>query len=60
VRPRAELLVLGVYHMSNPGHDLFNTEVDDVLSRKRQAEIAEVVATLRSSVPRRSPAGRFQ
>jgi basic membrane lipoprotein Med (substrate-binding protein (PBP1-ABC) superfamily) len=43
---RAEVLVLGVYHMSNPGHDIFNTKVDDVLAPKRQAEIAQVTATL--------------
>ena len=43
---RAEVLVLGVYHMSNPGHDIFNTKVDDVLAPKRQAEMAQVTATL--------------
>jgi hypothetical protein len=42
----AEVLVVGVYHMSNPGHDVFNTETDDVLSPQRQAEIARVVAVL--------------
>jgi len=45
-RARAEVLVLGVYHMSNPGRDIFNMKADDVLSPKRQAEIAEVVAAL--------------
>lgn len=45
-RARAEVLVLGVYHMSNPGRDVFNTEADDVLSTRRQAEIARVVAVL--------------
>jgi len=45
--PRAEVLVLGVYHMANPGHDLFNTKADDVLAPKRQAEIAEVIAALK-------------
>jgi len=44
--PRAEVLVLGVYHMANPGHDLFNMQADDVLAPKRQAEIAEAVAAL--------------
>jgi len=38
-----EVMVVGVFHMSNPGHDLFNTHVDDVLAPKRQAEIADVV-----------------
>src|SRR5205807_396603 len=26
--PRAEVLVLGVYHMANPGRDIFNTQAD--------------------------------
>jgi len=48
---RAEVLVLGVYHMANPGHDLYNTEADDVLSPARQAEIAELIAVLRRFRP---------
>jgi hypothetical protein len=32
---RAEVLVLGVYHMANPGHDIFNMQADDVLAPKR-------------------------
>ena len=48
---RAEVLVLGVYHMANPGHDVFNMEADDVLSRKRQAEIAQVIAVLKRFHP---------
>jgi hypothetical protein len=48
---RAEVLVVGVYHMSNPGSDVFNTEIDDVLSPKRQAEIAQVAAILREFRP---------
>lgn len=48
---RAEVMVVGVYHMSNPGSDVFNTEVDDVLSPKRQAEIAQVAALLRQFRP---------
>ena len=44
--PRAEVLVLGVYHMANPGHDIFNTQTDDVLAPKRQAEMAQVTAAL--------------
>lgn len=42
----AEVLVLGTYHMNNPGRDLFNTKADDVLAPKRQAEIAEVIEVL--------------
>jgi hypothetical protein len=43
---RAEVLVLGVYHMANPGRDIFNMQADDVLAPRRQAEIAQVVETL--------------
>jgi len=48
---RAEVLVLGVYHMNNPGRDVFNIEADDVLSPQRQAEIAEVIAVLETFRP---------
>jgi hypothetical protein len=43
---RAEVLVLGVYHMANPGKDIFNMKADDVLAPKRQAEIARLVEAL--------------
>ena len=49
--PRAEVLVIGVYHMANPGHDIFNTQADDVLAPKRQAEIAQLVAALEKFHP---------
>jgi hypothetical protein len=48
---RAEVLVLGVYHMSNPGHDIFNMQADDVLAPKRQAEITQVIAALKKFHP---------
>src|SRR4051812_24717505 len=48
---RAEVLVLGVYHMANPGHDLFNTNADDVLAPKRQQEIAELMEVLKRFRP---------
>jgi hypothetical protein len=48
---RAEVLVLGVYHMSNPGHDIFNMQADDVLAPKRQAEIAQLIAALEKFHP---------
>ena len=47
----AEVLVLGVYHMANPGHDIFNMQVDDVLSPKRQQEIAELATVLKRFQP---------
>lgn len=43
---RIEVLVLGSYHMANPGADAFNLEADDVLAPDRQAEIAAVVDRL--------------
>jgi len=48
---RAEVLVVGVYHMANPGRDVFNTQTDDVLSPRRQAEIAQVVVALKDFRP---------
>jgi hypothetical protein len=48
---RAEVLVLGVYHMANPGRDIFNTKADDVLAPRRQAEIAELVGVLKRFRP---------
>ena len=47
----AEVLVLGTYHMANPGHDVFNVEVDDVLAPKRQAEIAQLIEVLKKFHP---------
>jgi len=34
-----QIMVLGTYHFGNPGLDLVNTEADDVLLPKRQAEL---------------------
>ena len=48
---RAEVLVLGVYHMSNPGHDIFNMQADDVLAPKRQQEIAQLIEVLKRFHP---------
>jgi uncharacterized protein DUF5694 len=48
---RAEVLVLGLYHMANPGRDIFNMKADDVLAPKRQVEIAQVIAALKKFQP---------
>ncbi|HJU54534.1 MAG TPA: DUF5694 domain-containing protein [Pyrinomonadaceae bacterium] len=48
---RAEVLVLGVYHMANPGQDIFNMKADDVLAPKRQAEMARVIEVLKKFNP---------
>lgn len=42
----ARLMILGSYHMHNPGMDAYNVEADDVLSERRQREIAAVVEQL--------------
>jgi hypothetical protein len=41
-----EVMIVGVYHMSNPGQDVHNVEADDVLTPKRQAEIASLTDAL--------------
>lgn len=51
VPPRAEVLVLGVYHMANPGHDIFNMQADDVLAPKRQQEIGQLMEVLKRFNP---------
>lgn len=48
---RPEILVLGTYHMSNPGHDIYNLQADDVLSPKRQQEIAQLIDVLKKFHP---------
>jgi hypothetical protein len=37
--------------MANPGHDIFNTQADDVLTPRRQAEIAQLNAALAKFQP---------
>ena len=48
---RAEVLVIGVYHMANPGHDIFNTQADDVLAPKRQTEMVQLIGVLKRFQP---------
>jgi len=48
---RAQVVVLGVYHMANRGHDIYNMHADDVLAPKRQAEIAELTEVLKRFNP---------
>lgn len=48
---RTEVLVLGTYHMANPGRDIFNTKADDVLAPKRQAEMAQLIEVLKRFRP---------
>lgn len=50
MNPRVVLLI-GTYHMGNPGRDIFNVEADDVRSPHRQREIIAVVEALRGFAP---------
>lgn len=50
---RIEVMLLGSYHMSNPGADAFNLESDDVLAPTRQSEIQSVVDRLAEFAPTR-------
>lgn len=47
----AKLMVLGTIHLHNPGRDIHNLNVDDVLSPKRQKEIGDLVARLQAFKP---------
>jgi len=46
-----EVMIVGTYHMSNPGHDIHNLKADDVLVAKRQQELAAVAAGLAKFKP---------
>lgn len=43
---KPKLVILGSYHMANPGLDQAKSQVDDVLQPKRQKEIVELVRSL--------------
>lgn len=47
------IVVFGTYHFDNPGRDLVNPEVDNVLTDKRQKEIVEFVALIKKYKPTR-------
>lgn len=48
-----EVMVLGVYHFANPGQDMVNMEVDDVLAPGRQREMQALVDALAEWKPTR-------
>jgi hypothetical protein len=48
---RPEILIVGTYHMANPGHDINSTHADDVLAPKRQQDIAELLDVLKTFHP---------
>lgn len=45
------LVVLGTYHMGNPGSNVVNPKVDDVAAPGRQRQIAELVGRLKKFRP---------
>lgn len=46
-----QIMILGSYHMANPGKDYANLRADDVLAPARQAQIETVVAALAAFGP---------
>ena len=48
---RIQVMLIGSYHMSNPGADVFNLKADDVLSEKRQSEVRAIVESLKKFRP---------
>ncbi|MEE4289483.1 MAG: DUF5694 domain-containing protein [Erythrobacter sp.] len=46
-----EVMILGTYHFANPGQDMVNPEVDDMLAPRRQREIAQLVESLAAWQP---------
>lgn len=48
---RAAVLLVGCAHLANRGRDVFNTEFDDMLAPRRQAELREVAARLARFAP---------
>ena len=48
-----EVLVLGAYHFANPGRDIHNVKVDDVLAPRRQSELRAVADALARFRPTR-------
>jgi hypothetical protein len=50
-KKKAQVMILGTYHMDNPNQDYVKTNLDDHLSEKRQQQIAEVAALLAKFKP---------
>ena len=48
-----QVMILGTYHFGNPGQDIHNVQVDDVLTPQRQAQIAQVLNGLARFKPNR-------
>ncbi len=50
-QPKIQVVLLGMYHLNNPGLDVAKVKVDDVLAEKRQGEIRRVVDALKAYAP---------
>ena len=48
---QVEVVILGTYHMANPGIDEVSVEADDVLTDRRQEELELFVDTLTEAAP---------
>jgi len=48
---RPKLMIVGVAHFDNPGHDVVNEHVDDVLAPQRQQEIETISKALATFKP---------
>lgn len=49
--PRAKVIVVGLFHFANPGRDMFNVRMDDVLAERRQSEVERIVEGLARFAP---------
>lgn len=47
----ADVLLLGTFHMNNPGRDLINLVADDVLAEHRQDQLQELASRLAGFAP---------
>ncbi|WP_147307608.1 DUF5694 domain-containing protein [Wenzhouxiangella sediminis] len=48
-----QVMILGTYHLANPGQDLHNVEVDDVTSEARQRQLENIADVLAAFAPDR-------
>lgn len=46
-----EIMVLGAFHMENPGQDVANAEIENMLTARRQEEIAAAAAAIAAFKP---------
>jgi hypothetical protein len=49
--PPVQVMILGVFHFDNPGLDIANIQVENVLGDKRQAEIRQILDGLERFKP---------